>query len=43
LESLTVLVSHVLAVFEALEVKLEMEHLFVVGVLIEAHDRHAVV
>ena len=43
LEGLSVLLSHVVTVFETLEVKLEVEHLLVFGVVVEANDRHAVV
>lgn len=43
LESFPILLSHIITVLEAFEVELEMEHLLILVVMVEANNGHAIV
>ena len=43
LEGFFILLTHVVAVLQAVQVELQMEHLFVLWIVVEAHNWHSIV
>ena len=43
LEGFFILLTHVVAVLQAVQVELQMEHLFILWIVIEAHNWHSIV
>ena len=43
LEGFFILLTHVVAVLQAVQVELQMEHLFILWIVVEAHNWHSIV